>query len=79
MSGRVFIMECGRCGRREAATNEGPREWSATIEDGAIVGFICPDCLTAVERIAQEADEATLDYSLDDRGRLTFKPKCGPL
>jgi hypothetical protein len=63
---RGVMTYCSRCGRR-------PRDdtgWNVALEDGYAVGFICPECQTAEESVQAELNDAILDYSVDDEGRL---------
>ena len=68
------LIRCDRCGRR-CRNMDG---WSATREQGVIVGCQCPDCQTLEEHAEADIKEATLDYYVDESTGLGYNsPKWG--
>ena len=57
----AIVIRCDRCGRRyrnpAAFVTD---EWNATLRQGVVVGYLCPDCQTPEENAEAAIDEATL-------------------
>jgi hypothetical protein len=65
------VTRCTRCQRR----CRNPEGWNATLKQGVVVGYLCPDCQTPEENAQAEINEATLKYGRDSFGRVTVRPK----
>lgn len=65
------VIKCSRCGRRQRRLDG----WNFTVENGAIVGHLCPDCQTPEENAEAEINEATLIYGTNQYGKLAMWPK----
>ncbi|KKB98576.1 hypothetical protein [Mycolicibacter arupensis] len=67
---------CERCGKRlrSLAAAEG---WNVRAEGGYPVGLICPGCQSPAENAEAIIHEATLDYGLDEFGRMVARVKGG--
>ncbi|WP_067977116.1 hypothetical protein [Mycolicibacter icosiumassiliensis] len=73
MAGKV--RRCERCGKRlRSLAAEG---WNVRVERGRPVGVICPGCQTPAENAEATINEATLDYGLDEFGRMVARVKGG--
>lgn len=71
------MARCERCGKRlrSLAAAEG---WNVRVERGGRpVGVICPGCQTPAENAEAVIHEATLDYGLDEFGRMVARAKGG--
>jgi hypothetical protein len=44
---------------------------------GEPIGYLCPNCQTPEENAEAEINLATIDYSVDDQGRMVGRPKVG--
>jgi hypothetical protein len=56
----VIVIRCDRCGRRcrnpAAFVTD---EWNATLRQGVVVGYLCPDCQTPEDGSAPSAFSAS--------------------
>lgn len=62
---------CSRC----TSVFIGCGDWNVSVKHGYVIGLVCPKCLTAEENAEAVINEATIDYSTDEDGRLLGKPK----
>lgn len=67
-------IRCGGCGRHYF----GEDEWNATMTAGHPTGYTCPECQTPEQNAEAEINDATLDYSLDEAGRVIAHLKGDP-
>lgn len=67
------LARCSRCERR--MRNRQSTDWNVNVRQGAIIGFLCPDCQTPEENAEAEINMSTLDYGLDGSGRLIGRLK----
>lgn len=65
------VMKCSRCGKRY----RGSGDWNFTMKAGVAVAVLCPACQTPDENAEAVVNESTLDYGVDDLGRLSARPK----
>lgn len=58
------MIRCSRCRRRRRNphSTEGQR-WNMTVEDGRVVGYLCPTCQTPEEDAEARRNLGTYDYS----------------
>lgn len=68
----MSVVKCSRCSRRY----RGHGDWNYTLENGVIVGVLCPDCQTPEENVEAAINESTLTYGRDPFGRVVGKPKA---
>jgi hypothetical protein len=65
-------------GRVSMVVDQSVDTWNCTVEDGQIIGLLCPDCQTPMENAEALIKEATLDYGIaDDGSRYFATPKGG--
>lgn len=62
---------CSRC----TSVFVGRGDWNVTVKRGYVVGLLCPNCQTSEEYTEAEINRATIDYQVDDSGRLLGQPK----
>ncbi|MFJ2272302.1 hypothetical protein ACIOHO_39660 [Streptomyces sp. NPDC087849] len=72
---------CSRCGRACWEAAEDASRWNGEVDQGILVGLICPECQTPEEHIGAEVNESTLDYANavpDAAGRPIVAPLGAP-
>ncbi|MCP2255083.1 hypothetical protein LY13_003857 [Prauserella aidingensis] len=68
----MTTWKCSRCRR----PYRGRGDWNITVEDGVVVGALCPRCQTVDENTEAVINEATTDYlGAGPDGRLRGRPK----
>jgi hypothetical protein len=71
----VIVIRCDRYGRRCRNPAFVTDEWNATLRQGVVVGYLCPDCQTPEENAEAAIHEATLVNGRDAQGRHIAWPK----
>lgn len=54
-------IKCDRCKRKYR--NRG--DWNVVVEQGHIVGYLCPKCQTVEENTEAVINESTINYGID--------------
>lgn len=70
------VTRCTRCNRRARNLATAEDTWNVVLEQGRVVGVICPTCQTVEENAEAEINAATLEYTgADDGGAFRARPK----
>lgn len=70
-------VKCTRCGTTASVQIADSTGWNITVEQGRIVGHLCPACQTPEENAEAEINLATTTYGVDSFGRMIGSPKIG--
>lgn len=66
-------ITCSRCGRISRATKA--KQWNVTMQQGRLIGYLCPDCQTPEENAEAEINDSITRYGMNAFGQVIGFPK----
>jgi hypothetical protein len=72
----VIVIRCDRYGRRCRNPAFVTDEWNATLRQGVVVGYLCPDCQTPEENAEAAIHEGWSMAETTDDGSCAHGDRC---